>query len=204
METKLITIIGGLLYAAAILVGVIGHVTVALDSALREMEETPAVVTNTGGIKFEMAIGYEAPHCTAIAAKVAMSYYGHDVDARQIADATCRPDMDCGEPGRYMHNTAEIALEQADDTLHRQLSHAATIEDLVSEMIANQAPAAIVSVDVPEYYHAVAVVVEKDGSWRVIDAAMTTTLIHGGADHSKIDAWGGQLRRGQSWYFTKM
>ena len=204
---KLICTIVGMTYVAAILIGIIGQVTVALDSALREMEEmveTPAVVTNGTGIQFQMAQNYEAPHCTAIAAKVAMAYYGYDVDARQIADATCIPGTDCEALGRYMHNVADAALEQSDDDqLHRNLSQATNIEELVAEMTADHATAAIVSVDVPQYYHAVAVVIEKDGSWHVVDAAMTTTLVYGGTDYAKIDAWSGELRRGQNWYFTR-
>lgn len=202
-EKKMVGAIVGLLYAAAILVGIISHITVAIDSALREME-APAVVTNSNGIKFEMAVAYEAPHCTAIAAKVAMSYYGHDVDAAEIAAATCIPGTDCDHLGRYMHNAADVALDQTDDDrLQRHWSPATTIEALVAEMVADKATAAIVSVDVPQYYHAVAVVIEGDGSWRVIDAAMTTTLVYGGTDYAKIDAWSGELRRGQNWYFTR-
>ena len=200
MENKIITIVSGLLYAATILVGIICHMEY-LESLIEV--EPPAVVTNDGGIEFHMAKNYEAPHCTAIAAKAAMAHQGYSVNAAAIAAATCLPNTDCDKLGRYMHNAADIALEQAgNDNMQRNLSHATTIEDLVSEMVASQATAAIVSVDVPRYYHAVAVVIEADGSWRVIDAAMTTTLVFGGQDYAKINAWEGQLRRGQNWYFT--
>ena len=199
MEKKLTAIIGGLLYTAAILVEVICHV----EYLASLIEEPPAVVTNDSGIEFHMATGYEVQHCTAIAAQAAMAHQGYEVSAAKIAAATCLPGSNCDLLGRYMHNAADIALEQAgDDRLQRNLSHATNIEELVSEMIANHAFTAIVSVQVPKYYHAVAVVVEKDGSWRVIDAAMTTTLVYGGAHYAKINAWSGEIRRGQNWYFT--
>ena len=209
MEKKMIGAIIGLVYATVVLAGIIGHFANVLATYESEQQdvvtnsEYPSVVTNNGGIQFQMAAGYEVLHCTAIAAQAAMEHQGYRVSAAEIAAATCIPGSDCDKLGRYMHNTADIALEQAgNDNMQRNLSHATTIEDLVSEMVASQATAAIVSVDVPRYYHAVAVVIEADGSWRVIDAAMTTTLLYGGQNYAKINAWEGQLRRGQNWYFT--
>ena len=206
METKIIGTIMGLIYTAVIVAGIASHIAVAavaFDSALRDEVEASAV-TNSGGIEFRMAEGYEVPHCTAIAAKVAMAHQGYSLNAAKIAAATCLPGTDCRKLGRYMHNAADVALEQSgDDNLQRHLSRATTIEDLVSEMISHGATAAIVSVDVPQYYHAVAVVIEGDGSWRVIDAAMTTTMIYGGTDYAKINAWSGELRKGQNWFFTR-
>lgn len=202
---KKLMVIGGALYVFAIAIAVAATVLATYSVTMREMVEegTPVVVTNSNGIIFELAVGYEVPHCTAVAAQAVLAHIGYEVNAARIAEATCRTGMDCASPGRYMHNAVDIMLDHTgDDQFRRELSYATTVEELVGEMIASQASAAMVSVEVPDYYHAVAVVVEQDGTWRAIDAAMTLEMIYGGQNHANIDAWDGSIRVGQNWFFT--
>ena len=156
------------------------------------------VATNPYGIPVELTTKtVPGPICSAIAGAVVRDHFGTS-DAGVVGIARMYHDTRANSDfwdGRLMHHAAEATIDVADANLRRKPSRHRNVHDLVAYMRTNDYQAAIVSMDHPEWRHAVAVLVNEDGSWAVVDVAMALATLQGRMNTTPANSWDGSIRQ---------
>lgn len=179
--------------------GIIATIMVAVIATLASIEVggTMHIATNANGVPVAMSTkAVPGPLCSAIAGAVIRERYGLS-DAGFVGITRMYHDTRANGKlwaGRFLHHAAEATIAE-DENLRRKPSRHRNVHDLVAYMRDNRYQAAIVSMDHPEWRHAVAVLVYDDGSWAVVDVAMALATVRGRMNTTLANSWDGSIRQ---------
>ena len=181
-------------------IAIMAPIVMAVITALTYFEVGQTIYIGDNPLGVPMSITNKlapGPVCTAITGAIIRDHLSVDGDGLggmvRMYYSTRTDNLPFWD-GRFLHHAAEATID-GHENLRRKPARHRNVHDLVAYMRAEGYSAAMVSMDYPGWHHAVAVLVNQDGSWSVVDAAMATKTVKGRMNTVPANSWNGDIRQ---------